>query len=298
MNGYIIELDKLIEACDFQKLQDEVATATKLACITVDYTGTPVTKHSRCTGFCAAVRNNPHLKFLCEKCDSRGGLEAARLKEPYLYICHMGIMDFAIPIIYKNLYIGAILGGQVLLADDEKQGYERIISEQSDIAFSPETAALFKDLCVMKKEDLEANIKLLSYICNYRLSSVLSHNDDQAPSAAPFKRINKSASLIQPAISYIENNYQHPIKLNMVASLCDVSPSYFSKLFKKVTGENLINYINAIRVEQGKHLLLTTNKPIGNIAFETGFDDCGYFIKVFKKATGVTPSAYREQNSL
>src|SRR5574344_135715 len=97
-------LNAVMLNCDFQKLQDEMASATKLACITVDYTGTPITSHSRCSEFCNVVRNHPELKVLCEKCDSRGGLEAARLKKPYLYTCHFGIVDVAIPIIYQNLY--------------------------------------------------------------------------------------------------------------------------------------------------------------------------------------------------
>ena len=73
MINYESELAATIRNCDFQKLQDEMAKATKLACITVDYTGAPVTAHSCCTDFCALVRNHPEYKHLCEKCDSRGG---------------------------------------------------------------------------------------------------------------------------------------------------------------------------------------------------------------------------------
>lgn len=300
MNDSVIGLENLISACDFQKLQDEVAAATKIACITVDYTGKPVTAHSRCSGFCNAVRNHSEIKYLCEKCDSRGGLEAARLKRPYMYMCHMGIVDFAIPIIYQNLYIGAVMCGQVLLPPDERPNVERIISDQSNIAFTPEAPALYRNLTIMKKADIETSIQMISYICNYRLSNVIAAFDKQnnSPDTPPFKRINKSASIIQPAINYIKDNYPNEIKLNMVASLCDISPSYFSKLFKKVMGKNIINYINEIRIEQGRHLLLTTNKSIGSIAFDVGFEDSGYFIKVFKSETGVTPSAYREMNSI
>ena len=95
MINYESELAATIRNCDFQKLQDEMAKATKLACITVDYTGAPVTAHSCCTDFCALVRNHPEYKHLCEKCDSRGGLEAARNKKPYTYVCHMGVVDVA-----------------------------------------------------------------------------------------------------------------------------------------------------------------------------------------------------------
>lgn len=118
------------------------------------------------------------------------------------------------------------------------------------------------------------------------------------PTTQTFKRINKNASIIQPALNYIKDNFNTTIKLSTISTLCDVSPSYFSKLFKKVTGENLISYINRVRVEHGKHQLLTTNKSIGKIADEVGFDDSGYFIKVFKSETGLTPNAFRDKNSI
>ena len=271
--------------------------ATKIACITVDYTGSPLTTHSRCTEFCQAVRNHPELKALCEKCDSRGGLEAARLKKPYLYICHMGIVDVAIPIVYQNLYIGAVMCGQVLMSDADKCGIERIISEQSNIDFSENAREMYDKLTVMKKADIDASLELISYLCNYRLSSVLQSNEggNILPTSQSFKRINKNASIIQPAMNYIRENHANEIKLQTVAEICDVSPSYFSKLFKKVTGENLISYINKVRVEHGKHELLTTNKSVQVIAKDVGFDDSGYFIKVFKAETGFTPNSFSDK---
>jgi YesN/AraC family two-component response regulator len=109
----------------------------------------------------------------------------------------------------------------------------------------------------------------------------------------PVKRLSKSAMVIQPAIEYIQENYCSSISLNTISSLCEISPSYFSKLFKKVTKQNLVRYINSIRVKQAENLLATTNKSISQIAVELGFEDCGYFIKVFKKETGLTPNTYR-----
>ncbi len=298
MMNYESELSATIRSCDFQKLQDEMAKATKLACITVDYTGTPVTVHSGCTDFCALVRNHPEYKHLCEKCDSRGGLEAARNKKPYTYVCHMGVVDVAIPIVYQNLYVGAVMCGQILLPDADKEKIEKIFANNSRIDFAENAREFYNKLTVMPKDDLDANVSLINYLCNYRLSSVFSKSENGAlPENQTFRRINKNASIIQPAINYINDNFASPIKLQTLASLCDVSASYFSKLFKKVTGENLIEYLNRLRIERGKHELLTTNKSVQTIAKEIGFEDSGYFIKVFKGAVGLTPNAFRDMNS-
>lgn len=290
------DLKNLIESCDFQKLQDEIAAATKIALITVDYSGKPVTEHSCCSEFCKAVRANPDLKPLCERCDSRGGIEAARIKEPYMYICHMGVVDFAIPIFNNNYYIGAIMCGQFLLPESDTSGIERIIAEQNDMAFEEGSENKFKKLYTLKLSDVKDTIKMISYVCNFRINYAL-NNASVLPAGFehPIKRLSKSAAVIQPAIEYIHHNYCSSISLNDMASLCEISSSYFSKLFKKVTKQNLVRYINSIRVKQAEHLLLTTTKSINTIAIDLGFEDCGYFIKVFKKETGVTPNAFRNK---
>jgi ligand-binding sensor protein len=132
MNNKPLHIRDIIADSDFQKMQDEIAVATNAAVITVDYSGTPVTNHSLCSDFCRLVRSNPKYKHLCEKCDSRGGVEAARLKKPYVYLCHMGLSDFAVPVIIDDVYVGAVMAGQILIEESDKDKLERILSEKSE----------------------------------------------------------------------------------------------------------------------------------------------------------------------
>ncbi|MDU4588241.1 PocR ligand-binding domain-containing protein, partial [Clostridium sp.] len=104
-------LDKLIDLEKWEDLQETIASVTNVAIIIVDYKGNPVTKHSGCHRFCKEIRANPELVKYCQKCDSRGGLEAVRLNEPYIYLCHYNIIDIAIPIMIDGKYIGAIMAG-------------------------------------------------------------------------------------------------------------------------------------------------------------------------------------------
>ena len=59
-------------------------------------------------------------------------------------------------------------------------------------------------------------------------------------------------------------------------------------------GINFNTYLNNKKIEYAKEVLKTTDTPILNIALDLGFEDCGYFIKVFKKSQGLTPKRYRE----
>lgn len=112
-------LHNVIDINKWQKLQDSLALVTKMALITVDYKGTPVTDHSSCCDFCRQVREDPQFLSYCKKCDSRGGLEAVRTNKPYIYYCHFDIIDVAIPIIIDDKYIGAVMAGQVKLPSDD-----------------------------------------------------------------------------------------------------------------------------------------------------------------------------------
>lgn len=331
----MLDLDYIINANNYRNIQDSIAEATDMAIITVDYKGKPITKHSRCTELCKAVRAHPQYSQICEKCDSRGGLEATRLNQPYIYLCHIGIVDFAIPITVDGQYLGAVMGGQVLVENDsEKESLEKITSTKtniSDIISEDDLDGLYSKLHVMKLEKIKAIATMIYNICNYIVEeAILKINlNDENISSENGMELNASNScnleentitdtnddhnelkdslginsqnlniILRPALEYIEKNYAHNISLDSMASLCNISSSYFSKLFNRVMEDNFANYINKIRIKHAKERLRKTDAPITNIALDLGFEDSGYFLKVFKKIEGVTPSAYRNSQSI
>ncbi|MDD3219549.1 MAG: response regulator [Lachnospiraceae bacterium] len=108
----------------------------------------------------------------------------------------------------------------------------------------------------------------------------------------------QSESLVEKAKNYIMQNFQKDISLDDVSKLVDISPYYFSKLFKEETGENFIEYLTAIRIKNARLLLKNTEKSIKEICVESGYSDPNYFSRIFKKYMEVTPSEYRDNDMM
>ncbi len=104
----------------------------------------------------------------------------------------------------------------------------------------------------------------------------------------------KHVDVIYKAVDYIKKHYNQKISLKEVADYVLLSPSYFSKIFKTEMETNFSQYLNKVRVEQSKVLLLNNRISLVDVALMTGFEDQSYFTKVFKKLTGISPGKFRE----
>ncbi len=83
------------------------------------------------------------------------------------------------------------------------------------------------------------------------------------------------------------------LKVDQLAKLSNLSLSSFKREFKKQFNNSPTNYINEKRIQKAKELLTTTNLPVSEIAYETGFRDSLYFTRLFKKITGTPPTSFR-----
>lgn len=106
----------------------------------------------------------------------------------------------------------------------------------------------------------------------------------------------RESGIVGEVMRYIEQNYAR--QSLSIASICEnvfVSSSHVCFLFKKQTGYTLNQYITEYRIKMAKNMLAQRSCKIVNVAGAVGFSDANYFTKAFKKATGMTPSAYREE---
>lgn len=103
--------------------------------------------------------------------------------------------------------------------------------------------------------------------------------------------------LMKKAVTYIEDLYQNDLKAAEIANVINVSPNYFSQLIKQETGKHFNDYLHDVRIKHAKNLLIETPYRIFEIAEMVGYKDYKYFVQIFKKLTGVTPTQYRRMNA-
>ncbi|MGG1634260.1 helix-turn-helix domain-containing protein [Paenibacillus sp. NRS-1760] len=109
------------------------------------------------------------------------------------------------------------------------------------------------------------------------------------------KRNQEYEQLIEKVTDYIAANYNLDISLDQCAQICNLTPQYLSKLFKRTMDISFIEYLTQVRVEKAKELLEATDLMVNEIAEQVGYNPKN-FIRVFKKQVGLPPGQYREMH--
>ena len=96
-------------------------------------------------------------------------------------------------------------------------------------------------------------------------------------------------------VTYIKENYEKPIGLADAAEYIRLSENHLSTLFKEVTGINFLQYLNGYRLNMAIDMMKEGGVNISEIAPKCGFQNPGYFAKIFKRYFGMTPTQFRDQ---
>ena len=114
-----VQFADIIDINTLRDIQNKLAKLINFPTITVDINGIPVCEENNFTPFCRLIRSSPEGRKKCILCDSQAGFIAMREKKPRHYNCHTGLIDCVAPIIVNDLYLGSVLGGQVLVRGEK-----------------------------------------------------------------------------------------------------------------------------------------------------------------------------------
>lgn len=116
------------------------------------------------------------------------------------------------------------------------------------------------------------------------------YQDSESTNAEALLRVAK-------VIGCIEDEFAKPWSITDFAAMAHMSRANFMRIFRTATGETPINYLLQLRIQKSISLLLSTDKPVSDIAFEVGFNDSNYYSRQFKASQGMSPLAYRRTHS-
>ena len=131
---------------------------------------------------------------------------------------------------------------------------------------------------VTKLKRLKNRSQYIKWIEEFQKAMIVSINPD-----------SENQRIILSAKKCIHQNYQNNISLDFVADYLCLSPNYFSKIFKKYTGQGFVDYLTDIRIKHATELLQSGKYMVYEVAGMVGYDNSSYFSQIFKKKTGISP---------
>lgn len=274
---------------DKEVLKQILNSFTDLTDISVSYFGAqgePVAgsdKHM--CRFCSKIREHPDFSEGCKRCDREAFQMAETKKGLHLYKCHMSLWEAAIPIYIQNNVAGFMMIGQVKDADEDQNNDKARVFAKLTTRFSGEALkAIEKEydaIIPMNMKKIQSAAKMLEIMTSYIANTEVIHVFDM--------------DAVEKAKNHINANLHKPISAGAVAKAIQHNASYLSALFRREMNMTVTEYIEQQRLVLARQHLAMTTKPIKEIAAEIGYMDQNYFSRVFKKHTGMNPSAYRNE---
>ncbi len=239
---------------------------------------------NRLCKFCTEVRSNPVLDQKCIDCDHYALHECARTKKPYIYHCHMNLMEITLPITSNDIIIGYIFFGQFTNQTDLSQFIPLI--EKCSAAYELDNTVLtesLREIPYYTDEQIVSVSNLMKMCVRYIWSNEIMN-------------INKN-SLASTIELFIENHLNEDLSVKTLCQKFNLSRSALYELSKENFNIGITDYIQLCRLNAAKKLLKTKKElSITEISELVGIKDPCYFSRFFKKHTGLSPKQYQQKS--
>ena len=237
----------------------------------------PLRRYAHHSDYCRRVKSNPCLERLCRKCDvEQAADEAAHARGPFLRYCHAGVCEVLVPIKdNENRLLALVFCGQVFSA-------ERGFPPESDPAWT-------QNAPLVSEKNVWAVARVVDQYFRINRSLTVAISDFNRPLAFTRKSMAK-------AIRIIETRYREKLTIHDLAREVGLSVSRFEHLFKQETGTSFTEALRHHRLHEAANLLSHTDLRVTEIARHLGFEDPGYFHRLFKRQEKLTPLAYRQKS--
>ena len=238
-----------------------------------------ITSNTACE-FCRLIQSTPFGYEKCLACDTEALAYAKRQNKAYLYRCHAGLMEAAVPVMEKGRLLAYLMYGQVLDEAPLEEQWARIKRQCAWHEDLPALRVAFYRLDQLEQKTLQAYADVLSVCASY----IWLH--EYVKQSEPTES--------QMIASYIDKNYTRPLTLGVISTELGIGKTKLCETARNSFSCSVQQLIRQRRVEAAKELMAEGDLPISQIAEAVGIGDSNYFVKVFKAATGYTPLRYKK----
>lgn len=230
--------------------------------------------------FCALINACPEGHERCVGCD-REAMKQAGVDRPWFYRCHAGICEAILPISRGSRPIAYLFYGQYLDDTDLEEQWERT---KKTLDWYPgdleELHRAFRQFQCYPAEKISAYSEILGALAGYIQLEGLIQSSEQTD--------------LQRLEAYLDQHYTEKLSLDSVAAQLHIGRTKLCALARELSGgSTLSKMITSRRIAAAKDLLRQGDAPVSAVAEAVGISDYNYFTKVFRTATGMTPTDYR-----
>lgn len=288
---------------DYKKILDLVNNLSNCSDITVTFSfdkefladreifSFPPTKNTNnydlsANHYCHIIGRSPH-RIECEKFDEAYKQKSKKERKAIKYSCHAGLVEVICPVEANNEVIGYIQCGKFV--DKEK-----IFSSASKVKATArkydiderELLSRYKELPIVSAKKLNSTLFLVEKFIKPLIVTLVSEEDVES---------DENNHFLISVRNYVYEHISEAITVDDICKHLFIGKRKLYSILKNDSDQSIKDYILHIKMSEARRLLSYTDKPLTEIAEAVGFCDYNYFSRYFKKRTGVSPMAYRNQ---
>ena len=235
--------------------------------------------HGPQSDFCKKIQENSQGALKCRCSDMELLERCAQSGHAEVHLCHAGLADAAIPLVKDQITLGYVILGRIRRNELISPAYRQTEWFRHDAQWLEES---YRSLTCYDDDRLKSVINLATAITTYILV------DDMVK-----MEYNQG---VERAASYIRENLKEDLSVENLCAKLNLSKSALYEQFRMGMNTTVSEFVTNCRLERAKELLRESTQPLAAVAEAVGIDNYTYFIKIFKKRTGLTPLQYRKQN--
>ena len=236
--------------------------------------------------FCDIAKSTAKGYRRCRRCRRFADRKAIKTGELFCGYCVHGLYEIGLPVVVGGKVLAVVYVGN--LVPDKAFATEKVEKTCKKTGVDPK-------ILTAKLEDAQPVTDLQAYI---DIAETVSSYIKLVFKTFPHDLGGNAHWVIREMKLYAQENFRNPIKLSDRAKRYGFNEKYIGRLFKSTTDVSFTHYVNLLRLNHAKNLLLSTEKSIIEVALDSGFENVTYFNRCFKRELGLTPTEFRRQRPM